>query len=151
MARFFGMEPEPYFDIPEETLSGWACAVLRSPEDNETRDWSYDWIEPYLVEHLAAKYPDIDLTKDFEKAIDRIIPERVAALPEPSRSTVLAFQGFDEDAIKFHEMTARAFGLDPDLSVDIDAEEFAHSLNGIWSGRRTWTRLSERKSRPALR
>ena len=29
VARFFGMEPDPFFDIPEDTLSGWARAALR--------------------------------------------------------------------------------------------------------------------------
>lgn len=120
-ARFFGMEPDPFFDIPEDTLSGWARAVLFSPEENEMRDWALDWIEPYLEELLSIKYPGLD----FGEAFDLLVTERFEGLPEPQRSTVLAFQGYDEAMIEFFEMTARFMGEEPDLSVDIDAEKFA--------------------------
>lgn len=142
-ARFFGMEPDPAFDIPEAHLSAWAHTFLSAPGENKMRDRSLAWIAPYIEEILIAKYPGVD----FDEAWDRLVAERFESLPAPPRSMTLAFdrfvtnrveglpgsprsmmlalQGYDANMIEYAEMMARHAGGEPDLSVDIDAERFA--------------------------
>ena len=142
-AQFFGMEPDPAFDIHEAHLSAWAHAFLSAPGENEMRDRALNWIAPYVEEILIAKYPGVDFDEAWDRlvaerfeslpappksmtlAFDRFVTNRVEGLPAPPRSMTLALQGYDADMIEYAEMMARLAGGEPDLSVDIDAERFA--------------------------